>query len=127
MWEVIALIVTVFYFLIKWARSTGKNQPVEGAVFVTGCDSGMGETTAFHLAKTGYHVFAGCFAKESFKKYESLKNVTCIQLDVSDEESVNASAVVVKETIAESKGKISGLYGVLQCAGIAYTAPFEYM
>jgi NAD(P)-dependent dehydrogenase (short-subunit alcohol dehydrogenase family) len=87
----------------------------------------MGETTAFHLAKTGYHVFAGCFAKESFKKYESLKNVTCIQLDVSDEESVNASAVVVKETIAESKGKISGLYGVLQCAGIAYTAPFEYI
>lgn len=123
----ILVVLVVLYLLIKYARSTGKNEPVEGAVFVTGCDSGMGENTAFHLAQTGYHVFAACYAKESFKKYEELKNVTCVQVDVSSEESVNAVALVVKEQIANSKGKISGLYGVLQCAGIAYTAPFEYM
>ena len=63
----------------------------------------------------------------SFKKYEALENITCVQLDVANEESVNASAALVKDTISKSKGKISGLYGVLQCAGIAYTAPFEYI
>ena len=96
-------------------------------MFVTGCDSGMGETTAFHLAQTGYHVFAGCFSKDSFQKYEGNSNVTCVQIDVSDEDSVSAAAKEVKSEIDKSKGKIKGLYGVLQCAGIAYTAPFEYI
>lgn len=127
MWLILAIIVLVFYLLHRWARSTGKKQPVEGAVFVTGCDSGMGETTAFHLAKTGYHVFAGCYAKESFAKYESEKNVTCVQIDVSNEDSVKAAAESVQSFIGQSKGVIKGLYGVLQCAGIAYTAPFEYI
>jgi NADP-dependent 3-hydroxy acid dehydrogenase YdfG len=90
-------------------------------VFVTGCDSGMGETTAFHLAKVGYHVFAGCYLEESFKKYESLSNVTPIQIDVANEESVEKAAAQVNDMINNSKGAIKGLYGVLQCAGIAYT------
>lgn len=94
---------------------------MEGAVFITGCDSGMGETSAFHLAKVGYHVFAGCYLKESFKKYEGIKNITPIQINVSDEENVNAVAKSVAEQIKASNGAIKGLYGVLQCAGIAYT------
>ena len=96
-------------------------------MFVTGCDSGMGETTAFHLAKVGYHVFAGCFSKDSFSKYESFENITPIQIDVSNEESVAKAVEEVKSVIEKSKGSIKGLYGVLQCAGIAYTAPFEYI
>ena len=51
----VAIVALIIYGLIKFARRTGEDQPVEGACFVTGCDSGMGETTAFHLAKTGYH------------------------------------------------------------------------
>lgn len=115
------------YAIWRFARRTGTDQPVEGAVFVTGCDSGMGETTAFHLAKVGYHVFAGCYFTESFQKYAALKNVTPIQIDVASEESVASAAAAVEKTISESKGVIKGLYGVLQCAGIAYTAPFEYI
>ena len=111
----------------RYVRSTGKDEPVIGAVFVTGCDSGMGETTAFHLAKTGYHVFAGCYLKESFEKYSSFKNITPIQVDVADEESVEAAAKEVDAAIEGSGGAIKGLYGVLQCAGIAYIAPFEYI
>ena len=134
------------YAAWKFARRTGKDEPVEGAVFVTGCDSGMGECTAFHLAKVGYHVFAGVYMTESFKKYESFKNITPIQVDVASEESVANAAKEVTEKIENSKGAIKGLYGVLQCAGIAYTgmilklvldhsnwcmslvtAPFEYI
>lgn len=90
-------------------------------MFVTGCDSGMGETTAYHLAKVGYHVYAGCYFEESFKKYESFKNITPIQIDVADEKSVEKAASAVDADIKKSKGAIKGLYGVLQCAGIAYT------
>jgi NAD(P)-dependent dehydrogenase (short-subunit alcohol dehydrogenase family) len=81
----------------------------------------MGETTAFHLAKVGYHVYAGVYMKESFKKYESLKNVTPVQVDVADEGSVENAAKEINEHLEKSKGSIKGLYGVLQCAGIAYT------
>ena len=65
--------------------------------------------------------FSGCFLTESFKKYESFPNITPIQLDVSNEESVDKAVVKVQEAISKSNGKIKGLYGVLQCAGIAYT------
>jgi NAD(P)-dependent dehydrogenase (short-subunit alcohol dehydrogenase family) len=65
--------------------------------------------------------------KESFAKYESFKNITPIQVDVSNEESVGKAAKEVEESIDASKGGIKGLYGVLQCAGIAYIAPFEYI
>ena len=94
---------------------------------MTGCDSGMGETTAFHLAKIGYHVYAGVFLEESFKKYESFKNITPIQIDVANEESVAKAATTIEEHIKKSKGAIKGLYGVLQCAGIAYTGPFDML
>lgn len=124
---IIAVAMAVLYGMYKFARNTGKDEPVQGAVFVTGCDSGMGETTAFHLAKLGYHIFAACYSKDSFKKYEDYKNITCIQVDVANEESVEASAKTVEECIKNSKGAISGLYGVIQCAGIAYIAPFEYI
>jgi hypothetical protein len=110
----------------RYCRSTGPDEPVDGAVFVTGCDSGMGLNTAQHLAGVGYHVFAGCYSKDSFKQYESMDNVTPLVINVKDEASVKKAADFVRKEIDASKG-ISGLFGVLQCAGISYVAPFEYI
>lgn len=87
----------------------------------------MGEVTAFHLAKVGYHVYAGCYTTESYSKYSSHANITPLQIDVGNEESVAKAAKEVEAHITKSKGAIKGLYGVLQCAGIAYIAPFEYV
>eukprot|EP00605_Chrysophyceae_sp_TOSAG23-4_P001620 GSChrysophyteH1.ASY1.ANO1.1780.1 assembled CDS len=115
------------HIILRFCRATGPDEPVEGAVFVTGCDSGMGETTAFHLSKVGYHVYAGCYTKDSFDKYKPHSNITPIQINVKDEGSVAKAAKDVEKHISKSKGSIKGLYGVLQCAGIAYTAPFEYI
>jgi hypothetical protein len=44
-------------------------------------------------------------------------------LDVSREDDVNQAASFVEKQISDRK--LGGLYGVLQCAGIAFTAPFE--
>ncbi len=46
----------------------------------------MGETTAFHLARVGYHVFAACYLKESFAKYANNAKITPLLVDVSKEE-----------------------------------------
>jgi NAD(P)-dependent dehydrogenase (short-subunit alcohol dehydrogenase family) len=119
-------IAIVFQLCWRFARDTGKDQKVEGAVFVTGCDSGMGEETANHLARVGYHVFAGCYDKRSFSKYTQ-DNVTPVEINVKDEGSVAKAQKFVQKCIDSSGGAIKGLYGVLQCAGIAYTAPFEYI
>jgi NAD(P)-dependent dehydrogenase (short-subunit alcohol dehydrogenase family) len=124
MWGFVVLVV-LLVALFKWLRRTGPDQPVRGCVFVTGCDSGMGETTAFHLAKTGFHVFAACFTNEGVVKYADNPKITAVQLDVSSEEQVNAAAQWVEKQMAERK--LGGLFGVLQCAGIAFTAPFEYI
>lgn len=120
----LAIGIGLIYAIFKYVRSTGKDEPVIGAVFVTGCDSGMGETTAFHLAKIGYHVYAGCYLKESYEKYKDFKNITPLQVDVANEKSVADCAKAVDDHIQASKGAIKGLYGVLQAAGIAYIAPF---
>lgn len=88
----------------------------------------MGEVTAVHLAtKCNYTVFAGCYLKESFKKYEHMSNVIPVQIDVSDENSVENARKFVEDYVNNPDNKIKGFYGLLLCAGIAYIAPFEYI
>lgn len=59
------------------------------------------------------------------EKYANNRNVTYFRIDVSNEASVEeARAFVVSDMEKKRRG---GLFGVLQCAGIAYTAPFEYI
>ena len=97
----VAFFASFVHLVWRFVRDTGADQPVEGAVFVTGCDSGMGETTAFHLAKTGYHVFACCYLKSSFEKYAHIPNVTPIEINVKDEKSVAAAAEFVTNELEE--------------------------
>eukprot|EP00035_Acanthoeca_spectabilis_P023141 m.447932 g.447932 ORF g.447932 m.447932 type:complete len:386 (+) comp19581_c0_seq1:59-1216(+) len=106
---------------------------VEGAIFITGCDSGMGLVTALHLAKLGFHVYAGCFLpdsdkmiKERAKELDISQNLEMVSLDVTKTESIQAAAKFVENSIA-SKGITPGLVGVINCAGIAITGPCEYL
>eukprot|EP00639_Heterosigma_akashiwo_P035451 CAMPEP_0194728806 /NCGR_PEP_ID=MMETSP0296-20130528/42974_1 /TAXON_ID=39354 /ORGANISM="Heterosigma akashiwo, Strain CCMP2393" /LENGTH=46 /DNA_ID= /DNA_START= /DNA_END= /DNA_ORIENTATION= len=41
---------------VNLGSSSPKKEKVRGCVFVSGADSGLGKTTALHLAQTGYHV-----------------------------------------------------------------------
>jgi len=107
-------------------------EPVQGAVFITGCDSGMGEVTALQLAKKGYTVFAGCYSEKSKASLKtqcdeqgiaegSLVYVPC---DVTKEAAINKAVEQVTKAL---QGSEHGLVGVLNCCGLGYTGPVEYM
>ena len=104
-----------------------KPMPVTGAIFVTGCDSGMGFWTAALLADIGYTVFAGCYLDDSEAKLKAQcaspeaaeKRLTCVKLDVTDDKSVAAATAVVKAQ------KVP-LVGIINCAGVGFNGPGEY-
>lgn len=116
--------------VLSWINSVHCKQPVKGAVFVTGADSGMGYWTASRLAAAGFDVFAGLYnpsaskeALEAKVKAEggaaALSRLTCVPLDVTRDESVEAAAAAV-----QASGK--SVVGVINCAGLGYTGPAEY-
>lgn len=74
------------HIILRFCRATGPDEPVEGAVFVTGCDSGMGETTAFHLSKVGYHVYGACRLSIQYSV-----TVTCANFCGTDPSPINSS------------------------------------
>jgi NAD(P)-dependent dehydrogenase (short-subunit alcohol dehydrogenase family) len=109
----------------------------EGCVFVTGCDSGMGQATVLGFAQNnaqGYEqIFAGCFDKEAAEKHydkvltaEQRKCVTVVALDVTSDDSV-AKAVKTVQTWITSKGSSKGLTGLVQYHGVAFNGPASYM
>lgn len=117
-----------------------KKNPKQGCVFVTGCDSGMGQATVIGLAKANSdnnkyeQIFAGCFNKEAAEKHydtvltaEQRKYVTVVALDVTSDDSVAKAAKTVEAWIT-SKGNISaGLVGLVQYHGVAFNGPSPYM
>jgi NAD(P)-dependent dehydrogenase (short-subunit alcohol dehydrogenase family) len=81
-------------------------------VLVTGASSGIGRATALHLAKLGAHVLAGVRSPEAGEALGP--SVTPVQLDVTDQADVDA--------LAEHR-----LDGLVNNAGIAITAPLEFL
>jgi NAD(P)-dependent dehydrogenase (short-subunit alcohol dehydrogenase family) len=90
-------------------------------VVITGASSGLGRVAAIHLANKGFQVFAGV---RSDADAEELANeserLVPIRLDVT-----SASAIAeAREEIAETCGD-SGLLGLVNNAGVCYSAPLE--
>jgi len=115
--------------VLSWVNSIHRKQPIKGAVFVTGADSGMGHWTASKLADAGFDVFAGLYMMTS---QDTLKQkvvaeggeaagarLTCVPLDVTKDWSVAHAVATVS-----ASGK--DLVGVINCAGLGYTGPAEY-
>lgn len=140
-WAAAAVIVMFMLWL-----NTETRQPKKGAVFITGADSGMGNVSAVHLAQIGYDVYAGCYAFEASKKQlaEQMKtkmptsgqvdsgtepitaagSLTCVALDVTKEASIDAAYETVKAAM-DAKGQ--KLISIINCAGVGYNGPIEYM
>ncbi|XP_064598222.1 D-beta-hydroxybutyrate dehydrogenase, mitochondrial-like [Liolophura sinensis] len=103
------------YRMLKMALT--KRVSLEGkGVFITGCDTGFGNSLARRLASLGFRVFAGCYRPDD-EEAQALK-ASCgealhiIPLDVSSDSSVTHAAKYVKEHLGEG-----GLWGVVNNAG----------
>ena len=95
-------------------------------VLITGCSTGIGQATAIHLSRLGYHVFAsmripetGASALTKVAKTENL-NLETIQLDVTDPDSSEQAV----QKILDTRGRLDVL---INNAGISGSGPIEEM
>jgi NAD(P)-dependent dehydrogenase (short-subunit alcohol dehydrogenase family) len=136
---VVGIMCLALAFLVN-KLSSGPSQPCEGAVFITGCDSGMGEATALHFASLGFHVYAGCFFPASEAKLKanvvrtdakhapaSADKITYVALDVTKDDSVQAAFDFISKDLNTTCTGVNKLVGIINCAGIAVTGPIEYL
>src|SRR5690349_17497656 len=98
------------------------NQGTSHCVVITGASTGIGAACALACAKQGMTVFAGV---RTLQAGDALKanagaGVIPIQLDVTD----GASIATVAEAVGHHVGE-SGLYGLVNNAGIAIGSPLE--
>jgi NAD(P)-dependent dehydrogenase (short-subunit alcohol dehydrogenase family) len=93
-----------------------------GYVVVTGTSTGIGAATALHLARNGFHVFAGVRRAEDGEAVRSQApdRLTPLIIEVTDESTISAAAATVTDVVRDR-----GLTGLVNNAGIAKPAPIE--
>ncbi|MFI5753632.1 SDR family oxidoreductase [Streptomyces sp. NPDC051569] len=96
--------------------------PTGRAVLITGASSGLGEACALHLSRVGFHVVAGVRRPEDGERLRAAATgrLSPVIVDVTDEKSVQTAVNEVTELVGEA-----GLWGLVNNAGIAVTAPLE--
>ncbi|CAD5222955.1 unnamed protein product [Bursaphelenchus okinawaensis] len=128
-WLTILGSTIISYNLYSWLLEKLRLPNLEKrAVFITGCDYGMGKRAATELAKLGIPVFAGCLSQESMTQLEEetkhLKTpVTAVKCDITSDEDVKNAVQFVKSRL------INGvqLWAVLNNAGVFSTfGPSEW-
>ncbi|WAQ97307.1 DR9C7-like protein [Mya arenaria] len=99
--------------------------PSGKAVFITGCDSGFGNSLARRLFARGYLVFAGCLNPECTGaqklKADCTGKLHVLSVDVTDEWQVRGAVKYVKENIGDH-----GLWAVVNNAGVAIFTEIEW-
>jgi NAD(P)-dependent dehydrogenase (short-subunit alcohol dehydrogenase family) len=98
--------------------SIGENR----AVVITGASTGIGAACALHLDRLGFIVFAGVRKPEDGQALQKTTSdrLVPILVDVTDQPSIQHSLAMVSERCG-----VSGLYGLVNNAGIAVPAPLE--
>ena len=124
--------VLVESYLIMRVPHLRARQKKTGCVFITGGDSGMGQATVVHLAKTNgtngsYDcIFAGAFdakrAEVDLKEICSKAGadfslIKVVPLDVTSDKSVADAAQLVKKTMSDMDSTV-GLTGLVNYHGI---------
>src|SRR6202453_687586 len=91
------------------------------SILVTGATSGIGRAATELFASHGYLVFATYRKAEDGAALASIANVHPIRMDVTNADDVTRAASEVAASVGAD-----GLYAILNNAGIAYAAPFEF-
>ncbi|HMS86242.1 MAG TPA: SDR family oxidoreductase [Nitrospira sp.] len=92
------------------------------AIVITGASTGIGAACARHLDQLGFTVFAGVRKREdgAVLQQSGSERLIPILLDVTDQSSIQRSLATVSEQCGTT-----GLYGLVNNAGIAVPAPLE--
>ncbi len=92
------------------------------AVVITGASTGIGAACAFHLDRLGFLVFAGVRKDQDGKalQEQGVNKLVPVLLDVTDQGSIEQAKVTVARTLGSS-----GLFGLINNAGIAVVGPLE--
>ncbi|QES88936.1 SDR family oxidoreductase [Rhizosphaericola mali] len=91
-------------------------------VFITGANKGIGFETAKQLLQKGYYVYLGSRNVEAGEKavadlkLEGLNNVECIQIDVTDEQSV----LNARKEVGEKTGVVDVLINNAGISGVQF-------
>lgn len=103
----------------------GHVNALKKCVLVTGCDTGFGHLSAKRLSDLNFHVFAGCLDTSSPGALElaQVKNVTVLQLNVTQAEQVAAAVERVQTHCLASQ---STLHAIVNNAGIAAAGLTEW-
>ena len=101
-----------------------KAQRASLGVFISGCDTGFGQTAALMLHERGYTVFAGCLTdggQESLRQLtKNNERMMPVPLDVTKDDSVTQAAVHVDSWLTGSSATSPrALLSVVCNAGIA--------
>ncbi|XP_054716531.1 dehydrogenase/reductase SDR family member 9-like [Uloborus diversus] len=117
-------------FFIHWNYRLPRPRKGAGnkAVFVTGCDTGMGHRMARRFDEMGMHVFAGCLNPSGpgavALKESCSTRLHVVPLDITNEEQVKEAAAYVKANLPEDE---RGLYCLVNNAGVLSYTSFDLM
>lgn len=130
MWIFLLLILPLIFAAKNLLYNIFKKRlPVDGkAIFITGCDSGIGYKLAKHLDQLGFVVFAGCLCPNQQGaqqlREESSNRITIIDIDVTDDARVCHAVSLVKSFLPD---KEKGLWAVINNAGVLVYGEFDWM
>lgn len=94
---------------------------MEKTILITGGTSGIGRAATELFAARGYRVFSTYRQEEDRASLSSIPGVHPLKLEVTSKEDLDRAFEEVERAVGES-----GLYGLINNAGIGYAAPFEY-
>jgi NAD(P)-dependent dehydrogenase (short-subunit alcohol dehydrogenase family) len=92
------------------------------AVVITGASTGIGKATALRLSQAGFTVFAGVRKESDAEALNREMKVTPVLLDVTNNAHIGDAAATIQKAVGNS-----GLYGLVNNAGIVVAGPLEFL
>lgn len=94
------------------------------SVVITGASRGIGRTAALLLDSSGFKVFAGVRRPEDGEQLvsKSTGNIFPVVIDVTKQATIDSAAAQIAGIVTDS-----GLWGLVNNAGIAVAGPMEFM
>ncbi|KFQ69479.1 Retinol dehydrogenase 7, partial [Phaethon lepturus] len=123
----IAILASILSLIIYWLiRDSHRVRKLSGKhVFITGCDTELGNSLAKWLDKRGFCVIAACATEKGGQELQSCSSLSLktVTLNLADSNSISRAVVFVTK---ETAGK--GLFGLVTNAeGTAPVAPTDWL